>query len=169
MAARCSILTVTHSSKGRAAGSAWRSAVAEPLAVNNRVVLHLLNSLQRLRIKTGAGGAAETRRISFRALGVEQIGYVYEGLLDHTTVRAGEPVLGIKGTRSKEPEISLAKLVSLQAQGQEKLIEFLKKPAVPSQLFVARWKKTASSTRTSCSAPAVMMKPCSTTYGPSPA
>jgi hypothetical protein len=112
--------------EGRAPGSAWRSAVAEPLAVNNRVVLHLLNSLQRLRIKAGAGGAAETRRVSFRALGVEQIGHVYEGLLDHTAVRAAEPVLGIKGTRSKEAEIPLATLESLRAQGQDKLVEFLK-------------------------------------------
>jgi hypothetical protein len=112
--------------EGRAAGSGWRSTVAEPLAVNNRVVLHLLNSLQRLRIKAGAGGAAETRRVSFRALGVEQIGHVYEGLLDHTAVRAAETVLGIKGTRSKEAEISLATLESLQAQGQDKLFEFLK-------------------------------------------
>jgi hypothetical protein len=112
--------------EGRAAGSAWRSTVAEPLAVNNRVVLHLLNSLQRLRIKAGAGGAAETRRVSFRALGVEQIGHVYEGLLDHTAVRAAETVLGIKGTRSKEAEIPLATLESLQSQGRDKLIEFLK-------------------------------------------
>ena len=112
--------------EGRAAGSSWRSTPAEPLAVNNRVVLHLLNSLQRLRIKVGAGGTAETRRISFRALGVEQIGHVYEGLLDHTGIRATETVLGIKGTRTKEPEIPLATLESLLAQGQDKLIDFLK-------------------------------------------
>jgi hypothetical protein len=112
--------------EGRAAGSTWRSTVADPLAVNNRVVLHLLNSLQRLRIKAGAGGVAETRRVSFRALGVEQIGHVYEGLLDHTAVRAAETVLGIKGTRSKEAEIPLATLEGLRAQGQDKLIEFLK-------------------------------------------
>lgn len=112
--------------EGRAAGSSWRSTPAEPLAVNNRVVLHLLNSLQRLRIKVGAGGTAETRRISFRALGVEQIGHVYEGLLDHTGVHATETVLGIKGTRNKEPELPLAALESLLTQGQDKLIDFLK-------------------------------------------
>jgi hypothetical protein len=112
--------------EGRAAGSGWRSTPAEPLAVNNRGVLHLLNSLQRLRIRFGAGGAAETRRVSFRALGVEQIGHVYEGLLDHTGVRAIETVLGIKGTRNKEPEVPLAKLESLLAQRHDKLIDFLK-------------------------------------------
>jgi len=112
--------------EGRAAGSLWRAAPAEPLAVNNRVVLHLLNSLQRLRIKAGTGGVAETRRVSFRALGVEQIGHVYEGLLDHTGVRATETVLGIKGTSSKEAEIPLARLESLLTQGQDKLVDFLK-------------------------------------------
>jgi hypothetical protein len=112
--------------EGRTAGTEWRSTVAEPLTVNNRVVLHLLNSLQRLRIKAGTGGAAETRRVSFRALGVEQISHVYEGLLDHTAVRAAETVLGIRGSRGKEAEIPLATLESLQAQGQDKLIEFLK-------------------------------------------
>lgn len=110
--------------EGRVAGSAWLNASADPLSVNNRVVLHLLNSLQRLRSKTG--GVAETRRVSFRALGVEQIGHVYEGLLDHTAVLASEPVIGIKGTRKKEPEIPLATLESLLAQGEDNLIDFLK-------------------------------------------
>lgn len=110
--------------EGRPAGSTWRNTSAQTLEVNNRVVLHLLNSLQRLRSKTG--GVAETRRVSFRALGVEQIGHVYEGLLDHTAVLANEPVIGIKGTRKKEPEIPLATLESLLAQGQDKLFEYLK-------------------------------------------
>ncbi|WP_434130694.1 Eco57I restriction-modification methylase domain-containing protein [Methylocaldum sp. GT1BB] len=112
--------------EGRAAGTAWCHAPAEPLAVNNRVVLHLLNSLQRLRTKIPGGGPAETRRVSFRALGVEQIGHVYEGLLDHTAVRAAELVLGIKGTRSKEPEIPLAVLESWLAKGKDPLVDFLK-------------------------------------------
>lgn len=112
--------------EGRPAGTHWRSASAEPLAVNNRVVLHLLNSLQRLRTKVGAGGTAETRRVSFRALGVEQIGHVYEGLLDHTALRANEAVLGIRGTRSKEPEIPLTTLEALLTQGEDKLIGYLK-------------------------------------------
>ena len=40
-------------------GNNWRNNSGEPLAVNNRVVLHLLNSLQRLRIKVPGGGPAE--------------------------------------------------------------------------------------------------------------
>ena len=74
--------------EGRPAGTSWRTDPAAPLAVNNRVVLHLLNSLQRLRVKVPGGGPAESRRVSFSELGVEQIGHVYEGLLDHTAVRA---------------------------------------------------------------------------------
>lgn len=112
--------------EGRPVGSNWRNTPAEPLSVNNRVVLHLLNSLQRLRTKIGAAGMAETRRVSFQALGVEQIGHVYEGLLDHTAFRANEVILGIRGTRSKEPEIPLATLESLLAQGEDKLIDYLK-------------------------------------------
>ena len=110
--------------EGRAHGSQWRNTPAEPLAVNNRVVLHLLNSLQRLRTKSGS--VTETRRVSFRALGVEQIGHVYEGLLDHTAVRATEVVLGIRGTRKKEPEIALSTLEDLLRQGENKLLDFLK-------------------------------------------
>ncbi|WP_026604317.1 Eco57I restriction-modification methylase domain-containing protein [Methylomonas sp. 11b] len=112
--------------EGRSIGSTWRNSSAEPLAVNNRVVLHLLNSLQRLRTKNGPAGMSETRRVSFRALGVEQIGHVYEGLLDHTAVRAHEIVLGIAGTRKKEPEIPLSELEALLADSQDKLINFLK-------------------------------------------
>jgi hypothetical protein len=124
--------------EGRAAGSTWGSQSADPLPVNNRVVLHLLNSLQRLRTK--AGGAAETRRVSFRALGVEQIGHVYEGLLDHTAQRATEVVLGIRGTRSKEPEIALSTLEQLLAKGEDALLEHLKEqtgrslPAIRKEL-----------------------------------
>lgn len=113
--------------EGRAAGTSWKNTVAEPLAINNRVVLHLLNALQRLRVKgAAAGGLAETRRVSFRALGVEQIGHVYEGLLDHTAISASEPVLGLKGSSKKEPEVALTTLEGLLAKGEDKLIVFLK-------------------------------------------
>ena len=63
-----------------------------------------------LKVKVPGGGPAEARRLSFRALDIEQIGHVYEGLLDHTALRAAEPILGLAGTRDKEPEIPLAKL-----------------------------------------------------------
>ena len=97
--------------EGRESGSRWRETPAHPLAVNNRVVLHLLEALQLLRVKVPGGGPAEARRVSFRALDIEQIGHVYEGLLDHTARRATEVTLGLSG--KNEPEISLAKLEAL--------------------------------------------------------
>jgi hypothetical protein len=53
----------------------------EPPHVSDRIVLHLLDSLQVLR------QGQEARKLSFHALDVEQIGHVYEGLLDHTAKR----------------------------------------------------------------------------------
>ena len=53
-----------------------------PLNIDNRTVLHLLESLQYLQVAV-PGGGKQLRRLSFRALDIEQIGHVYEGLLDH--------------------------------------------------------------------------------------
>jgi type I restriction-modification system DNA methylase subunit len=124
--------------EGRATGTKWANTPANLLDVNNRVVLHLLSSLQRLRMKVPGGGPSESRRISFRALGVEQIGHVYEGLLDHTAVRATEPVLGMKGTRDKETEIPLAKLETTFAKGRDELVEFLHDETGRSQKAISR-------------------------------
>ena len=90
-------------------------------------------------MKVPGGGPSESRRISFRALGVEQIGHVYEGLLDHTAVRATEPVLGMKGTRDKETEIPLPKLEapSGQREGHE-LVEFLQNETGRSEKAITR-------------------------------
>ena len=62
----------------------------------------------------------------FPGTDIEQIGHVYEGLLDHTAKRATEPVLGLQGTRDKEPEIALAELEKLAAKGEKELLKFLK-------------------------------------------
>src|SRR5206468_7169818 len=96
--------------EGRAPGSSWRDTTATPLPVNNRTVLHLLEALQVLQVRVPGGGPAEARRLSFRALDIDQIGHVYEGLLDHTAKRAKEPCLGLAGTKNKEPEVPLAEL-----------------------------------------------------------
>ncbi|MBN9392388.1 MAG: GreA/GreB family elongation factor [Chloroflexi bacterium] len=111
--------------EGRLPGSNWQETEAHPLPVNNRVVLHLLDALQILQVKV-PGGSAEARRLSFRALDVEQIGHVYEGLLDHSAFRAAEPVLGLTGPRDQEPEVALARLEELAAKGETALLDFLK-------------------------------------------
>ena len=89
-------------------------------------MLHLLEALQVLQVRLPGGGAAEARKLSFRSLDIEQIGHVYEGLLDHTAKRATEPVLGLQGTRDKEPEIALAELEKIAAKGEKELLKFLK-------------------------------------------
>jgi hypothetical protein len=112
--------------EGRRPGTRWRTTPAEPLKISNRTVLHLLNALQILQVKVPGGGAAEARRISFRALDIEQIGHVYEGLLDHTAKRASETVLGLKGVKDSEAEIALSRLEDLKAKSVDELVKFLK-------------------------------------------
>lgn len=98
---------------------------SEPLPISNRAVLHLLDALQVLRVKVPGGGPAEPRRLSFRSLDVEQIGHVYEGLLDHVAVRAEETVLGLAGSKDKEPEIPLSLLQAARLKGEAHLADFL--------------------------------------------
>ena len=88
-----------------------------PPPIDNRTVLHLLEALQVLRVSVPGGGPAEPRRLSFRALDIEQIGHVYEGMLDHTAKRAAEPVLGLVGSKDREPEIPLATLEAMLGDG----------------------------------------------------
>ena len=88
--------------EGRAAGTTWDATGAAPLPVDDRTMLHLLDALQTLR----QGEAAVL--LSYRALDVEQIGHVYENLLDHTAVRISDTALGLSG--KLEPELTLGDL-----------------------------------------------------------
>ena len=65
------------------------AATARPPAVDDRTVLRMLHAVQYVNI----GG--ERRRLTFRALDVEQIGYVYEGLLELEVRTADDVVLGL--------------------------------------------------------------------------
>ena len=106
--------------EGRRPGTSWKDAPATPLPIDNRTVLHLLRSLQYLEMR------GEARRLSFRALDIEQIGHVYEGLLDHTAKRAAEPMLSLTAAKGDEPEVALAELERLKAKGEADLLKFLK-------------------------------------------
>lgn len=79
------------------------------LTVSDRVMLHVLRSLQVARV----GKGKEARRLSFRDIDVEQVGYIYEGLLGYTCTRATETILGLIGTDGEEPEVPLAVLDEL--------------------------------------------------------
>ncbi len=108
--------------EGRKSGTMWRDTPATPLPVNNRTVLHLLRSLQYLQGERKEDLAV---RLSFQSLGIEQIGHVYEGLLDHTAKRAAEPMLGLLGAKGKETEVALAAVERLKDKGESDLIAFL--------------------------------------------
>ncbi len=109
--------------EGRERGSHWRDTEASPIGIDNRTVLHLLESLQLLEMKVPGGW--ETRRLSFRGLDVEQVGHVYEGLLDHTAKRAWSPVLGLIGAKNLEPEVELNELERRREQSEDELIRYL--------------------------------------------
>ena len=58
------------------------------------------------------------RRISFRDIDVEQIGYIYEGLLGYSCAPVTQVMIGLIGKAGEEPEIPLATLESLAAAHQ---------------------------------------------------
>lgn len=78
------------------------------ISIPDRVMLHVLRAVQVART-----AGHEARRISFRDIDVEQIGYVYEGLLGYTCRRADETILGLIGKEGNEPEVPLRVLDDL--------------------------------------------------------
>lgn len=102
--------------EGRAKGSNWRSDAAKPLPIDNRTVLMLLEAIQQFQGRT----------LSYRALDVEQIGYVYEGLLERTVKRTGEVTLELKANKSaRAPWVRLAELESASLDSAERMVELL--------------------------------------------
>ncbi|HDO7107206.1 TPA: ATP phosphoribosyltransferase regulatory subunit, partial [Klebsiella pneumoniae] len=102
--------------EGRAKESNWKNDTAVPLPIDNRTVLLLLEAIQ----------VFQGRTLSYRALDVEQIGYVYEGLLERTVRRADEVTLELNATRkAQSPWITLAELDSVCMDGTEQLIKLL--------------------------------------------
>lgn len=107
--------------EGRSRDVSWDVENPPPLPIDNRTVLLLLESLQVLKAKDGA------IPLSFRSLDVEQIGYVYEGLLETTGAQAEETLLGLKGDKDHHnPEIALSELEMLKMEGEEKLFARMK-------------------------------------------
>jgi hypothetical protein len=102
--------------EGRKKGSRWKIDPATPLPIDNRTVLYLLDAVQLFQGRT----------ISYLALDVEQIGYVYEGLLERTVVRAEEATLDLDATKNaKNPWVSLAELDDAAAKGRQAVEELL--------------------------------------------
>ncbi len=103
--------------EGRDKHSQWRTDPAKPLPIDNRTVLLLLDAIQQFQGRT----------LSYRALDVEQIGYVYEGLLERTVKRAKDVTLELDATKSaKIPWVTLTELETARKAGDEKLAELLR-------------------------------------------
>lgn len=103
--------------EGRAKGTDWKFNEAKPLPIDNRTVLLLLDAIQLF----------EGRTLSYRALDVEQIGYVYEGLLERTVKRTGDVTLELDATKSaKKTWLTLGELESAKDIGNEHLVNLLR-------------------------------------------
>ncbi|MGH3991761.1 MAG: DNA methyltransferase, partial [Pseudonocardiaceae bacterium] len=75
------------------------------ITVSDRVMLEVLRAVQIAQLK-----GQPARRISFRDIDVEQIGYIYEGLLGYTCAKVDEVTVGLIGKPGEEPEIPLTDL-----------------------------------------------------------
>jgi len=110
--------------EGRAKGTHWRTDPSFPLPIDDRTVLLLLEAIQQFQGRT----------LSYRALDVEQIGYVYEGLLERTVKRTAEVTLELDATKSAEsPWVTLAELESARLDGTERLVALLRERSGSSE------------------------------------
>jgi hypothetical protein len=102
--------------EGRLKGTSWRQHRAEPLPIDDRTVLLLLEAIQTF----------EGRTLSYRALDVEQIGHVYEGLLERTVVRVDDVTLELEaGAQAKDARVTLGELESASLDGQTSVVSLL--------------------------------------------
>jgi hypothetical protein len=110
--------------EGRKKGTSWRSDAAEPLPIDDRTVLLLLEAIQTF----------EGRTLSYRALDVEQIGHVYEGLLERTVKRVNDVTLELdSGAKAKSPRVTLGEMESALLDGTAKVAELLKERSERSE------------------------------------
>ena len=109
--------------EGRRPGQSWHDTLAVPLPVDDLTVLSMLSALQELRFTEA--GVTETRRLTYRSLDVEQIGHVYEGLLDHSAVTVDRTAVGLIGRPGNEPELGLEDLTAAAAGGRDSFVAWL--------------------------------------------
>jgi len=110
--------------EGRKKGTCWRSDPAEPLPIDDRTVLLLLEAIQTF----------EGRTLSYRALDVEQIGHVYEGLLERTVRRVDDVTLELEGAaKAKNSRLALGEIESARLDGEARIVELLKERSERSE------------------------------------
>ncbi|NMC71525.1 MAG: restriction endonuclease, partial [Myxococcales bacterium] len=85
--------------------------------VSNRTFFEVLRLLLFARQRKGG----EPQRVGYWAIDVEQIGYIYEGLLDHRCARAGdEPMVKLRGTGEAALPIT-----ELEQRSRDELVAFV--------------------------------------------
>lgn len=96
-------------------------AAANVPTVDDETVFQVLRSLIMLKSKGSSVGA----RLSYRALQVEQIGSVYEGLMGWKTLRIGSPSVRIKPSDSKHAPlwVSVEDLAKIKKAQREKWLK----------------------------------------------
>lgn len=100
-----------------------RYAVLSRIRVDDLTVKAVLEAVQTIVLS--ARGTQTRRTLSFRTLDVEQIGHVYEGLLDHDAVRVDELYVGLDGKAGNEPEVPLSELEAAAERGDAALGAYL--------------------------------------------
>lgn len=129
--------------EGRAKGTSWRTHPSVPLPIDNRTVLLLLDALQVLEQSGGA------QLLSYRALDVEQIGHVYEGLLEYTVAKLAEVTVSLVGSQKvRQPAITLDELDQIASQGLDRAVKQLsertgRSPAAINRALTRRGDDTA--------------------------
>ncbi|MCH7231608.1 BREX-1 system adenine-specific DNA-methyltransferase PglX [Glycomyces sp. L485] len=109
----------------------WLTDPQQPLHIDNRTIHNVLKSVTTVWMSAGRQRSprslnglqladpkrrpkGEYRTVNFDRLGVEQIGYVYEGLLAWEGRWSTEVVVGLIGTESKEAEVPLRELEAMR-------------------------------------------------------
>ena len=102
--------------EGRPKGSTWESHPSSPLPIDDRTVLLLLDALQSYK----------GRKLSYKALDVEQIGHVYEGLLEQSAYRVKDVSIQLKcSPQYKTRIISLSEIESLSSSDETAFLDYL--------------------------------------------
>ncbi|KPL53229.1 hypothetical protein ABB55_14250 [Prosthecomicrobium hirschii] len=124
--------------EGRKKGTNWRTDPAEPLPIDDRTVLLLLEAIQTF----------EGRTLSYRALDVEQIGHVYEGLLERTVKRVDDVTLELdSGAKAKSPRVTLGEIESARLDGPARVAELLKERSERSESAIRNALERAADDR----------------------
>jgi len=115
--------------EGRLRSTSWRQHRAEPLPIDDRTVLLLLDAIQTF----------EGRTLSYRALDVEQIGHVYEGLLERTVSRVEDVTLELEaGAQAKDARVTLGELESARLDGNANVAKLLVERSKRSQSAIEK-------------------------------